>query len=185
MCFCADLPHGKVQCYNEWIGGKPNVTDTGTLEYLPVYKGPVEGLTETPELAEEYPLVISDVHAYRLCNHGYYVGVPYLRELQPYPWVKINPATAKKYGIEDGDWMNIESVHGNVKMTAKYFDSIAPDVLMTRRGWWEECQELGLPGYGALDGGADPNVLYDSEIENFDPFHSAMSKQTLVKISKA
>ncbi|MEI3231947.1 MAG: hypothetical protein V8S24_12395 [Gordonibacter pamelaeae] len=32
---------------------------------------------------KEYPLVISDVHAYRLCNHSYYVDVPYLRELQP------------------------------------------------------------------------------------------------------
>ena len=27
-------------------------------------------------------------------------------------------------------------------------------------------------------------VLYDAELKNFDPFNSAMSKQTLVKISK-
>lgn len=179
-----DLPHGKVQCYNEWIGGKLNSTETGTLEALPIYSGPVEGIAETPDLVAEYPLILSDVHAYRLCNHSYYVGVPYLRELQPYPWVKINPATAKKYGIEDGDWMKIESPHGWVQMTAKYFDGIAPDVLMTRRGWNEECPELGLEGYGVLDGGAEPNVLFDSSIEKFDPFHSAMSKQTLVKISK-
>lgn len=180
----ADLPNGKVQCYNEWIGGKPNNTETGTLGYLPEYVGPPESLAGTPELAEEYPLVISDVHAYRLCNHSYYVGVPYLRELQPYPWVKINPATAKKYGIEDGDWMKVESPHGWVKLRAEYKEGISPEVLMTRRGWWQDCEELGLPGYGCFDGGSDSTVLYDSTIENFDPFHSAMSKQTLVKISK-
>ncbi len=180
----ANLPNGKVQCYNEWIGGQPNCEDTGTLEYLPVYHGPAESIAGTPDIAEEYPLVFSDVHAYRLCNHSYYVNVPYLRELQPEPWVKINPATAEKYGIADGDWVMVESPHGWVKLVARYFDCIAPDVLMSRRGWWEDCQELGLPGYGFEDGGSEVNVLYDSEVENFDPFHSAMSKQTLVKISK-
>ncbi|MBR5869899.1 MAG: hypothetical protein IKZ09_02575, partial [Clostridia bacterium] len=38
----AQLPGGKVQCYNEWIGGKPNNTETGTLSYLPEYAGPPE-----------------------------------------------------------------------------------------------------------------------------------------------
>lgn len=180
----ASLPGGKVQCYNEWIGGKPDVTETRTLEPLPVYNGPAESIAGTPDIAQEYPLVITDVHAYRLCNHSYYVSVPYLRELQPYPWIKINPATAKKYGLADGDWMKIESPHGSVHMVARYFEGIAPDVLMGRRGWWEACEELGLPGYGSLDGGSEMNVLYDSEILNFDSFHSAMSKQTLVKISK-
>ena len=180
----AKLPGGKVQCYNEYMGGKLNNLETDTLPYLPEYQGPPEGLAETPELAEEYPLVFSDVHAYRLCNHSCYVDVPYLRELQPYPWVKINPETAQKYGIADGDWMKVESPHGWVKMVARYFEAISPEVLMARRGWWLPCDDLGLPGYGCEDGGSEVNVLYDTTIENFDPFHSAMSKQTLVKISK-
>ena len=128
--------------------------------------------------------MFSDVHAYRLCNHSYYVNVPYLRELQPEPWVKINPATAEKYGIADGDWVKVESPHGWVKLVARYFECIAPDVLMSRRGWWQDCPDLGLPGYGYEDGGSEVNVLYDDTIDNYDPFNSAMSKQTLVKISK-
>ena len=180
----ADLPEGKVQCYNEWIGNKPNNTDTGTLSPLPVYNGPAESVAGTPDVAQEYPLVFSDVHAYRLCNHSYYSNVPYLRELQPEPWFKINPATAQKYGISDGDWCRVESPHGWVKLVARVFDCIAPDVLMSRRGWWEGCDELGLPGYGFTDGGSEVNVLYDSDTANFDPFHSAMGKQTLVRVSK-
>lgn len=180
----AKLPNGKVQCYNEYMGGKLNNLETDTLPYLPEYQGPPEGITETPELVKEYPLVFSDVHAYRLCNHSCYVDVPYLRELQPYPWMKINPATAKQYGIADGDWVKVESPHGWVKLVARYFDAIAPDVLMARRGWWLACDELDLPGYGCFDGGSEVNALYDATIDNFDKFHSAMAKQTLVKISK-
>ena len=180
----AELPNGKVQCYNEWIGNKPNCQENGEISPVPVYNGPAESIAGTPDIAAEYPLVFSDVHAYRLCNHSYYVNVPYLRELQPEPWVKINPATAEKYGIADGDWVKVESPHGWVKLVARYFECIAPDVLMSRRGWWQDCPDLGLPGYGYEDGGSEVNVLYDDTIDNYDPFNSAMSKQTLVKISK-
>lgn len=180
----ANLPNGKVQCANSWIGGQPNTLDTGELSRVPVYHGAPESASETPELLDEYPLTFSDVHAYRLCNHSYYVNIPYLREKQPEPWVKINPATAKKYGIADGDWVRVESPHGWVKLVARYLETIAPDVLMSRRGWWEDCQELGLPGYGCEDGGSEVNVLYDDDPNNYDPFHSGMAKQTLVKISK-
>ena len=83
-----DLPHGKVQCYNELIGGKENCDGSGTLPYLPVYQGPPEGLAETPELAKEFPLILSDVHAHRLSQHSYLHNVAYLRELQPYPWLQ-------------------------------------------------------------------------------------------------
>jgi anaerobic selenocysteine-containing dehydrogenase len=180
----ATLPGGKVQCYNEWVGNKPNAQDTGTINPLPTYKGPAESLSKTPELVQEFPLILSDVHAYRLCEHSYYVDVPYLRELQPYPWAKINPATAQKYGIGDGDWMKVESPHGWVKLVAEYFEAVSPETIMCRRGWWQSCEELDLPSYSCFDGGSDVSVLYDSDPANFDQFHSAMGKQTLVRISK-
>ncbi|MEG1750927.1 MAG: molybdopterin-dependent oxidoreductase [Raoultibacter sp.] len=178
------LPNGKVQCYNEIVGGMPNNRDDGVLGFLPVYVGPPEGIAETPKLAEEYPLIFSDVHAHRLSVHSYFSDLPYLRERNRLPWVKINPKTAKKYGIEDGAWMKIESPHGWVKMTAEYFEGISPEVLMGKRGWWQDCKELDEPGYGCFDGGSEVNVLYDSTIEKYDGFHSGMAKQTLVKISK-
>lgn len=178
------LPHGKVQCYNEYIGGKSTCDGTGTLSYLPSYQGPPEGLAETPELAEEYPLVLSDVHAYRLTQHSYHHDVAYLRELQPYPWLRINPATARRYGIGDGDWVRVESPYGWSKFVAEYFAGISPEVVMTKRGWWQSCAELGLPGFASGDGGSEVNNLYNSDEHLFDPFFSQMAKQTLVKVSK-
>jgi thiosulfate reductase / polysulfide reductase chain A len=180
----SNLPHGKVQCYNELIGGKPSSDGSTTLPYLPEYKGPPEGLAETPDLARDYPLVLSDVHAHRLSQHSYHHNVAYLRELQPHPWIKINPATAQKYGIADGDWVRVESPHGWSKFVAVYFPGISPEVLMTKRGWWQGCEQLGLPGYGAYDGGSEVNNLYNTDERLFDKFYSQMTKQTLVKISR-
>jgi anaerobic selenocysteine-containing dehydrogenase len=174
-----------VQCYNELIGGKVNNDGTGTLPYFPVYHGPPEGIAQTPALTKEFPLVFSDVHAYRLCQHGFFCNLPYLRELQPYPWVRINPATAEKYGIQNGDWMKVESPHGWCLYKAEFFEGIAPDVLMARRGWWQPCQDLGLPGYTPFNGGSESNNLYNSDERLFGKFFSQMPKQTLVKISKA
>lgn len=179
-----DLPHNKVQCFNELIGGKYDNEGKGKLPYLPEYIGPPEGIAQTPELSREYPLIISDVHAYRLCQHGFFLNIPYLRELQPYPWVRINPATAQKYGIKNGDWVKIESPHGWCKFKAEYFEGIAPEVLMVRRGWWQSCNEIGQPGYSCFDGGSEVNNLYNADPRYFDKFYSQMPKQTLVKISR-
>ena len=179
-----DLPHGKVQCRNELIGGKRDNLDKDTLPYFPEYKGPPEGIAETPDLAEEYPLILSDVHAHRLSQHSYMHNAAYLRELQPYPWLRINPATADEYGIADGDWVRVESPHGRSKFVAEYFPGMSPEVVMTKRGWWQSCEDLDLPGYDAFDGGSEVNNLYNSDEGLFDRFFSQMAKQTLVKISK-
>ncbi len=178
------LPEGKVPCYQTYIGGKVDVYDEGELPFLPEYIGPAQGIAETPELVEEYPLIFSDVHSHRLAQHSHRSNLPWLREIKPLPWAKINPATAKKYGIEDGDWMKVESPNGWVLLTAEYFEGISPEVLMGRRGWWQPCPELGFDGFRAGNGGSDCNQLYEWAPNKWDKFCSAASKQTLVKISK-
>ncbi len=179
------LPGGKVQCFNQVIDGKANAQETGKLSGLPVYIGPPEGLAETPDIAKDYPLILSDVHAERLSNHSWQMDIPYLRELSPYPWVRINPATAKKYEIKDGDWVVVESKFGNAKYTAVFFEGLPPEILMTKRGWWQSVDELKLPGYGVFNGGSEVNVLYNPDPKRFDGMTNAMSKQTLVRIKKA
>jgi thiosulfate reductase/polysulfide reductase chain A len=179
-----DLPEGRVQCRNDLVGGKEDNVKRGMLPYFPEYQGPPEGIAETPELAKEYPLVLSDVHAHRLSQHSCFHSVAYLRELQPYPWLKISPVTAARYGIANGDWVRVESPHGWSRFKAEYFPGIAPEVVMAKRGWWQSCAELGLPGYDAGDGGSEVNNLYNADEKLFDRFYSQMAKQTLVKISR-
>ena len=173
------LPQGKVAIYNtsfEEIGVNP----------LPQWVEPPESFTGTPELVEKYPLVYFDTHTSDVYNHAWLRNIPSLREIHPDPWVHIHPDTAKVRGIEDGDWVIIESPHGWVKVRAVYFPGIRPDTLMGLHGWWQGCEELDLPGSPLLDGGANTNVLYSTDPKKaFDPMVTAMPKQTLVQVRKA
>ena len=180
----SELPHGKIPCVNEVFGGKSGCHGEAALPYLPVYRGPAEGIAETPELAREYPYAFSDVHAHRLSNHSYYNDIAQLRRFAPEPWVKIHPTTAAAHGIADGDWVEVESPHGSCILQAQITEGVAPDVLMARRGWWQACPDLGIPGYSWEDGGAEVSNLYSGDMLHSDSFHSAHDKQTLVRIRK-
>ncbi len=173
------LPQGKVAIYN-------TVFEENGFNPLPEWVEPPESPTGTPELLAKYPLVFFDTHTSTVYNHGWLRNVPYLREIQPDPWIHIHPETAKARGIEDGDWVVVESPHGWIQSKAIYFPGIRPDTVMGLHGWWQGCDELGLPGYPLLDGGANVNVLYSTEPEKaFDPLVTAMPKQTLVEVRKA
>jgi anaerobic selenocysteine-containing dehydrogenase len=175
----AYLPQGKVAIYNtsfEENGYNP----------LPEWVEPPESPISTPELLEKYPLTFFDTHTSEVYHHAWLRNIPYLREIQPDPWIHIHPDTARARGIEDGDWVIVESPHGWIKVKALYFPGIRPDTIMSLHGWWQGCEELGLPGYPLLDGGANVNILYTTDPEKaFDPVVTAMPKQTLVQVRKA
>ena len=172
------LPQGKVALYNTTF-------EEHGFEPLPQWREPPESITGTPELVDQYPLVFSDYHTSKVYNAAWLRNVPYLREVMPHPTLHIHPATAAKRGIRDGDWVEVESPHGKIKLKAEFFPGIRPDTVMALHGWWQGCDELGLPGYPILDGGANTNLMYCVEEKAFDPLVTAMSSQTLVQVRKA
>jgi anaerobic selenocysteine-containing dehydrogenase len=173
------LPQGKVAIYN-------TTYEENGFNPLPEWVEPPESPTGTPESLKKYPLVFFDTHTSEVYNHGWLRNVPHLREVQPEPWIHIHPDTAKARGIEDGDWVIVESPHGWIKVKALYFPGIRPDTIMSLHGWWQGCDELSLPGYPILEGGANVNTLYSTDPDKaFDPLVTAMPKQTLVEVRKA
>jgi len=173
------LPQGKVAIYNTTF-------EENGFNPLPEWVEPPESPTGTPELVAKYPLVFFDTHTSEVYNHGWLRNLPYLREIQPEPWIHIHPKTAEARGIENGDWVIVESPHGWIKVKAIYFSGIRLDVVMSLHGWWQGCDELGLPGYAILDGGANVNLMYSTDPDKaFDPVVTAMPKQTLVEVRKA
>ena len=173
------LPQGKVAIYNttfEKHGYNP----------LPVWVEPPESLTGTPELKEKYPLIFSDYHTSKVYNAGWLRHVPNLREVMPHPTIHIHPEAAAPRGIRDGDWVIVESPHARMKFRAEITPGIRRDTVMALHGWWQGCEELGLPGYPLLDGGANTNAMYSVHFDKaFDPVVTAMSSQTLVQVRKA
>jgi anaerobic selenocysteine-containing dehydrogenase len=173
------LPEGKVAIYSTTF-------EKNGFSPLPEWTDPPELPTSSPELLAKYPLIFFDGHTSDVYNHSWLRNVPYLREMQPDPWIHIHPDTASARGIADGDWVTIESPHGWVKAKAEYFPGIRPDTIMGLNGFWQKCDQLGKPGYPLLDGGANVNVLYNTDSATaFDPMVSAMPKQTLVEVRKS
>ena len=60
------------------------------------------------EYGDEYPLRLTEGRI-PYFHHGTLRNNPYLRELYPAPELWISPENAGKYGIVDGDWVNIKS----------------------------------------------------------------------------
>jgi anaerobic selenocysteine-containing dehydrogenase len=173
------LPHGKVEIYNttfEEAGFNP----------LPEWREPPESITGTPDLTDQYPLILSDYHTSKNYTASWQRNVPFLREIQPYPAIHIHPDTASARGIKDNDWVIVESPHGWMKIKAQIYPGIRPDTVMILHGWWQGCKELGYEDYPLLDGGANVNMMYSVDPEKaYDPLITAMSSQTLVQVRKA
>jgi len=123
-------PSGKIEIYSQ------TMKDLG-LPPLPVYKESLESKTNSPELAEKYPLILT-TGARRLFNAGSrFREVPSLRRRIPEPVVEINPATTQAYGLADGEMAVVENDRGKIEIKVKVTDTIMPGVLQIPHGWEE------------------------------------------------
>lgn len=124
-----NTPTGKVEFYSshlERMGYDP----------LPSYQEPHMSPYSTPELAKEYPLILSTGRRNILFFHAEHRNIWSLRELEPHPVIEIHPDTARSLGINDGDWVWIENPNGRCKRKARYFPGIDPKVVQAPHGWW-------------------------------------------------
>jgi anaerobic selenocysteine-containing dehydrogenase len=98
----------------------------------------------------------------------------------------MHPDAARARGINEGDWVIVQSPHGSMKIKAQVNPGIRPGTVMALHGWWQGCEELELPGFPLLERGANTNSMYSvDEKKAFDPLVTAMSSQTLVQVTKA
>lgn len=103
---------------------------------LPTFKEPPESPVVQPELAKKYPYVLTTGARrleFFLSEHR---QVESLRKRRPDPTAEIHPATAKRYGIANGDWMYISSPRGRIKMKAVVTEDIKENVINCDVGWW-------------------------------------------------
>ncbi len=94
----------------------------------------------------QYPLTLTFFRDVHFCDEQHR-NIPRLRRAVPEPFLEIHPQTARAQGIEDGEWIFLETASGKVKLKAKFNESLHPDVVATVYGWWQACQELNLNGH--------------------------------------
>jgi anaerobic selenocysteine-containing dehydrogenase len=113
---------------------------------LPVYQEPVGSPPSHPDMTQEYPLLLTFFRLVQYCDVQHR-NIPRLRRQVPEPFLEIHPATAAAVSIQDGEWVILETATGRIRLKTRCKDSLHPGVVSTAHGWWQSCQELGLPGY--------------------------------------
>jgi anaerobic selenocysteine-containing dehydrogenase len=145
---------------------------------LPEYVEPLVGPMSRPDLASEFPLVLTNAK-FTTFIHSQLRGLPSLRKASPHPSADIHPTTAERYGVRDKAWMIIESPRGAMRAKARVTDGIAPGVVCCQHGWWQECKELELPAYDAYnEQSANPSLLIGSDLA--DPISGSLPHRSFL-----
>jgi len=148
---------GKVELYStllEELGYGP----------LPVYDEAKGSM-----LTEEFPMILLNGRGKtRNFCHSQWRQIESVRRRMPDPIVEINPAKARELGIEDGDWVWIETPLGRAQFKSQFWDGIDPQQVHAEFGWWfpeDPGEEPSLHGVWR----SNVNALIDDSPEICDP----------------
>jgi anaerobic selenocysteine-containing dehydrogenase len=87
-------------------------------EALPAYQAPGQSAEASPELAAEYPLILSSGSRLPMFQHSRTFRLPWTRSLRPASSADINPADAKALGVKQGDPIEISTPMGSIRLAA-------------------------------------------------------------------
>ena len=164
---------GKVELYSsalEKLGYDP----------LPYYEEPPESPVRTPEVAREYPLILTTGAKFMPMFHSEFrqwgIGA---REKRPDPLMDIHPETARELGISEGDWAYIETRRGRIKQKARFNPGILPNVVEAEHGWWFPERPAKEPSLGGV-WESNANVLTLDELDCCDRLSGGWATRALL-----
>ncbi len=167
--------------FSETEGGTPRGFETPTRKielysetfldhgYSPVpdYEAPLMGPTTRPDLQDRFPLILTCAKHTLFCE-SQHRGLPSLRRRARDPEVELHPTAAEERGIQEGDWVRIETPKGSVRARAQLNAQLDPNVACGQHGWWQDCEEIGAPGFDAFSPeGANFNLVIGND--DIDP----------------
>jgi anaerobic selenocysteine-containing dehydrogenase len=148
----------------ETPSGKFEISSTLLSQYghdsLPVYQEPIEGPIGSPELAKEFPLVLTTGTRIQSAFRSQHLNIPGLLKLQDKPNILIHPGDAGPRGVREGDRVWVKTKRGKVPFYAKVTERITKGVI-----------EANMGGGGPLQPQAwkEANVNELTDPENRDP----------------
>ena len=113
-------PSGKVEIFSE------------TLQDMGISPLPV--IYPQTTSTRDYPLVLTtgkDPYSY----HSSWRRLPSLRKYSKEPMVELNPQTAEKTGLREGDMAMIETKRGSITQRVKYNSDLDPRIVYAAFGW--------------------------------------------------
>jgi len=122
-----NTPSGKVELYS-------SVYEKLGYEPLPTYHEPAESLSKNREHESPHPLTGVNRRSVNYV-HFKYRNLPYLREIEPEPYVRLHTSDAKARFLHDGDWVQVISPLGHIKMKLGVTERVKPGIALIDGGW--------------------------------------------------
>lgn len=121
-------PSGKIEIYSETLS---------RLGYdpLPTYHENPETPLSAPDVAGEYPLILTTGSRLLEFWHSQHRHLPGLKERNPEPRADIHPDTAVRYGVVDEEMVDVETPRGKITVKARVNDGIMPGVVDVSHAW--------------------------------------------------
>ena len=123
-----DTPSKKVELYS-------NRLEEWGFDPMPTYHELPETPYSEPEMAKEYPLIMTSRKA-NVYRHSGGRQIPSLRKVKPEPILKIHPETARGLKIEEGDWVYIATRRGRIRQKVSLEGSLDPRIIEIDYAWW-------------------------------------------------
>jgi len=129
-------------------------------EPLPKYEEPKEGPVASPQMLEEYPLVLNTGARIQSTFRSQHLNIPGLIRMQPEPQILIHPDDAASRNISDGNRVMVKTARGAVPFHARITEDIMPGVI-----------EANVGGGGPLgpESWQEANTNYLTDHQNRDP----------------
>ncbi|MBK1621155.1 molybdopterin oxidoreductase [Lamprobacter modestohalophilus] len=133
---------------------------------LPIWREPAESPLSTPDVARNFPLVLTSGARHKHATHSQHQYLERMRKAMPDALVELHPEDAAQRGISNGDEVMVSTRRGSVRFTARITDRIKPGVAHCAHGW-NHANVNELTDDTALD-----------PISGFPPFKSLLCEVT-------
>lgn len=128
---------------------------------LPTYSEPKLSPRSTPEIAKDFPLILTTGARLPMFIHSRTFRLGWTRSLRPDPMVDMNPADAQDRGITQEGWVSLSTPRGSMRVRANLTEMVPPGVVNMYHGYPEASVNLliepdyldpisGYPGFKSL-----------------------------------
>lgn len=140
---------------------------------LPIWYEPFEG-SEIDAVNREFPLSAITQRP-MFMYHAWGSQNAWLRQIAARNYLYLHPDTARKYGIDDLDWVSVASHNGEIQAQAKFATNMQPDTVWSwnaigkRKGAWRLAKNAPEGEKGFLLNHLISDKLPKSDYANADP----------------
>ena len=75
----------------------------------------------------------------------------------------VSPGTARRYGIHEGEWVQVANQLGSISLQTALRDSMPDDLVRVPHGWWKPEMQQGTGHFSGALQYADAQLCRDDE----------------------